>query len=223
MRILRVLATLPALVTFSLSLAACGDEPEGPIDTCTGDECQPQPCTGDEYLDPTTGVCTALTICAPGEVAETAPTATSDRTCEPCRAGDECLGGDSPKRRCGWLDHDSDPSTPCTSIQGLFSGPSADHICIVMDSGSVRCWGANGSHQTEVPDTLPAATTVATGYEHTCALDTDGSVHCWGKGTSGQIDVPADLPTVTDIQAGYAHTCALDAQGQVHCWGRQPR
>ena len=149
---------------------------------------EPEECSATEFFDESAGECTPWTECAPGEAEETPPTATSDRICTACRAGDECLGGDSPRRRCGWLDHDSDPSTPCSRIEQVALG--GNHSCVRMESGTVRCWGSNSSGQSSVPADLPAAASVSSGGSHTCALDESGGVHCWGSNSNGQSNVP---------------------------------
>ena len=82
------------------------------------------------------------------------------------------------------------------------------HNCVILDGGSVKCWGANTSGQlglgdtanrgvnaAEMGDNLPAvdlgtgrtATAITAGIEHTCALLDNGSVKCWGLNTSGQL------------------------------------
>jgi len=138
----------------------------------------------------------------------------------------------------------------------------AYHTCVLLDDGSVKCWGYNGAGQLglgdldwrgdgpgEMGDALPTvnlgtgktAAAIAAGASHTCVLLNDGSVKCWGYNDYGQLglgnqnergDGPGEmgdaLPTVnlgtgktaTAIAAGYAHTCALLNDGSVKCWGR---
>jgi len=82
------------------------------------------------------------------------------------------------------------------------------HICVLLASGAVKCWGQNnfgelglgdsvnrGGSTGEMGDALPAvdlglgqtAIAVATGYGHTCALLASGAVKCWGKNDVGQL------------------------------------
>ena len=82
------------------------------------------------------------------------------------------------------------------------------HTCALLDNGTVKCWGANGSGQLglgdtaargdsagEMGDSLPAvslgtgrsAVAIAAGDQHTCALLDDGAVKCWGANASGQL------------------------------------
>ena len=82
------------------------------------------------------------------------------------------------------------------------------HSCAVLDDGTAKCWGANGSGNLgqgdtttrgdgagEMGDGLDAidlgtgrtATTVGAGLEHTCAVLDDGSAKCWGQNAFGQL------------------------------------
>jgi alpha-tubulin suppressor-like RCC1 family protein len=85
-----------------------------------------------------------------------------------------------------------------------------DTMCVVLDNGSLRCWG-NNIHYTaglatnrsplgvdETPDRLPtvdvgsgrAVEQVDGGIRHTCALLDDGDVRCWGRNSAGAVGVP---------------------------------
>jgi len=81
-----------------------------------------------------------------------------------------------------------------------------EHTCAVLDDGTVKCWGRNGSGQlgygntdtvgdspTTTPDMVaavglpPTARAISAGRLHTCALLGDGSLRCWGEGASGRL------------------------------------
>lgn len=79
-----------------------------------------------------------------------------------------------------------------------------NHTCALLESGSVRCWGAGGYGQLgygnrdnvgdsdDSPidqDVLIGGTVkqLAAGARHTCALLTAGGVRCWGDGSRGQL------------------------------------
>lgn len=82
------------------------------------------------------------------------------------------------------------------------------HTCAVLDNGSLKCWGINGSGQLglgdnadrgdesgEMGDALPAvdlgtgrtAVSVSAGTNHTCAVLDNGQVKCWGTSAQGQL------------------------------------
>jgi len=84
----------------------------------------------------------------------------------------------------------------------------ANHTCVVLDDGSVRCWGDGGAGQLgygdtenlgddsgETPGSLGpvdlgsgrTALAISAGSLHTCALLDDGNVRCWGAGFGGQL------------------------------------
>ena len=86
------------------------------------------------------------------------------------------------------------------------------HSCALLDSGAVKCWGANDAGQLgqgdtefrgdgagEMGDNLApvglgvgrTATAITAGGVHTCALLDDGSVKCWGDGAFGQLGTGA--------------------------------
>lgn len=80
-------------------------------------------------------------------------------------------------------------------VEQLFTGGS--HNCALLASGSVRCWGANGSGQ------------LGYGYRDTVG---DDEVPF----SAGDVDVGGE---VEQLALGSGHTCALLATGKVRCWG----
>jgi alpha-tubulin suppressor-like RCC1 family protein len=78
------------------------------------------------------------------------------------------------------------------------------YTCALLDTGNVRCWGANNSGQLGYGNTedigddeTPAsagdvnlgktAIQIAVGEQHTCAVLEDGAVRCWGQGFFGRL------------------------------------
>jgi alpha-tubulin suppressor-like RCC1 family protein len=120
------------------------------------------------------------------------------------------------------------------------------HICALLDSGGVRCWGADAANGSlgDRPLTRPSepggeitvgarVKQITVGEFHSCALLLDGRVRCWGTGHDGAlgyghgeiVETPARSGDVTlgapavQIDAGDLHTCAVLTGGRVRCWG----
>jgi alpha-tubulin suppressor-like RCC1 family protein len=136
-------------------------------------------------------------------------------------------------------------------VVGLTSGVRSvsagfNHTCALMNSGGVKCWGANvagelGDGTTGVPRLVPVdvvgltnASNVAAGNSFTCAVtpgsDSPRSVRCWGLNDRGQLGngtfVNSSTPieqrspdTVNYVTAGDAHACSGDVSATVKCWG----
>ncbi|MEW6092980.1 MAG: hypothetical protein AB1531_03340 [Chloroflexota bacterium] len=131
------------------------------------------------------------------------------------------------------------------NVTGLTSGVVAigagfEHVCAVLESGSVKCWGGNetgqlgdgttNSHLTPVTVTgINDAVAVTSGHDFTCALTRSGGVKCWGSsyavGTGGGEDslVPVTISglgsDVESVSAGSGHVCAVTTSGGLKCWG----
>jgi alpha-tubulin suppressor-like RCC1 family protein len=78
------------------------------------------------------------------------------------------------------------------------------HTCVLLDTGAVRCWGANDTGQLGYGNTRPigdnevpasagdvdvggTVVQLSAGVQHTCALLDTGAVRCWGSGGAGQL------------------------------------
>lgn len=141
----------------------------------------------------------------------------------------------------------AESKTP-VAVAGLASGvieirANAYHTCALLNSGAVRCWGANYSGQlgdgstsdrTKPVDVVgldSGVAMLALGGAHSCAVMSSGAVKCWGNNGSGQLGdsttthrtTPVDVVTlnrnVARVTAGSSHTCALLTSGVVKCWG----
>jgi len=123
-------------------------------------------------------------------------------------------------------------------------GAGYEHSCVLQSTGTVSCWGDNGTGQlgngtttdssTAVPVAgITGATTLSVGAYHTCAQLGMGEVRCWGgngggrlgDGTTMRRTTPVSamgLTGVTQLSAGRSHTCALTPTATL-CWGDNDR
>jgi alpha-tubulin suppressor-like RCC1 family protein len=96
--------------------------------------------------------------------------------------------------------------------RGQSTGGGA-HVCAVLASRQVTCWGENGHGQLGTGDIVPSMwpslalafgedfipERLVLGDDHSCATSADGAVTCWGSNQHGQLGVDGgDLlsPTV---------------------------
>jgi cysteine-rich repeat protein len=145
-----------------------------------------------------------------------------------------------------------------TQLLGVVTGNM--HTCVLVQDGSVRCWGDNTYGQLGVPFLDPIgdepgempppvinlggpAVQITSAANHICALMQSGAVRCWGRNSSGQLGIGSiSLPNnnigdsfgemppdntnvggaVAKLVTGLQHTCALMVDGNVRCWGDSP-
>tara|TARA_Y100000768_G_C23991035_1_gene693061 strand:+ start:610 stop:1929 length:1320 start_codon:yes stop_codon:yes gene_type:complete len=116
-----------------------------------------------------------------------------------------------------------------------------EHVCAVLTTGGVRCWGNNQYGQLGIGDKSgdnyligdnehptvdvnlggESATQVAAGAHHSCALLTSGDVRCWGRNVHGNLGINStetigdnEDPTV-NVTLGGATVTQISA-GQYH-------
>lgn len=117
-----------------------------------------------------------------------------------------------------------------------------DDTCAILNTGAIKCWGANDSGQLgngmiglrSTPVAVKGisnAVAVSSEGAYTCALLNDGKVSCWGRNSGGQLGIspkveirptPALVPGVNHavaVTGGVNHACAIISGGIVSCWG----
>src|SRR5262249_32729133 len=113
-------------------------------------------------------------------------------------------------------------------VVGLAAG--LFHTCALLNSGSVKCWGANDEGQlgsntgeSHVPVdvvVLPpgfSAVAIAAWEATTCAVSSSGSLKCWGTNYWGQ--ALSQTSNVSAVAPGGEHTCFLTTTGGARCAG----
>jgi alpha-tubulin suppressor-like RCC1 family protein len=171
-------------------------------------------------------------------------------TCALTQSGAVKCWGFNPR---GQLGHGTNnPSNTPVDVFGLSSGIKAIaagdyHVCVLTDSGAVKCWGDNGrgqlgdgtNNQSNAPVDVfglsSGATAISAGTWYTCALTGSGAVKCWGYNGNGQLgdgtftnsNTPVDVSGLSSgvkaITTGFFHTCAVTRDGAVKCWGNNGR
>ena len=166
-------------------------------------------------------------------------------TMEPTDAPDDSSGRDA-----GIFDGQPLPvvceSSPCATALVTTLGRSVEDkgegFCVLLDDGTVACWGANGAGQLGrgegegealVDSSTPARVaglSNITSLDHTCAVDKSGGVWCWGTGpfswaadggvASATYTTPVKLalPPVTKVARSFETACAV-VGADVQCWG----
>jgi len=118
----------------------------------------------------------------------------------------------------------------------------SNYTCALMNSGGVKCWGANGAGNLGTGDTdnslepvdvfglTSGGEVIFAGIGTTCAVSS-GGLKCWGRNEYGQLGdgttqerhTPCDVPDLTsDVfggAAGEGQTCAITTSGGLKCWG----
>lgn len=123
---------------------------------------------------------------------------------------------------------------------------ASGNVCVVLDGGTVSCWGDNtyrqlgssafdGEYSTSPVEVegLSGVVNVTVGSGFSCALLDGGTVSCWGNNDGYMIgqdpeEVPfsatpmvvPDLTDVVELATGVYHTCARRSDDSVVCWGR---
>jgi alpha-tubulin suppressor-like RCC1 family protein len=145
-----------------------------------------------------------------------------------------------------------------TDVDGLMAGSVAglpvqatrpqaagEHTCVLLNDGTVACFGLNGESQLgsadagdnsvlpiRIPGVAGVTELVSHGY-HACALQgTTGTVMCWGNNESGKLGVGDDArhgaPVQVHLPAGHkalhigggdVATCAAMDDQTLYCWG----
>jgi hypothetical protein len=134
-----------------------------------------------------------------------------------------------------------------TGQKGVSIVAAKEHTCVLLDSGSVMCWGGDGQGQlgngatTTANQDEPVLVDLPTGrtaveisgfWDHTCAILDDGSLMCWGLGGTGRLGngddanvfspVYVNLPygrTAVAVSPGNLQSCAILDDGSLMCWG----
>ncbi|MFM8529701.1 MAG: RCC1 domain-containing protein, partial [Ilumatobacteraceae bacterium] len=226
----------------------------GPFHSCAVTNLGTPVCWGHNAFGQFGDGTTSSTYSGPVEANTTKPvvaiSAGGQQTCAILVDGSlQCWGSNA----CGQLgvgDY-SDRSTP-TNVS-LGAGLSAVavsvgqwHTCVLLDNGTVKCWGLNiygqlgdgGTTSSNVPGSalsLGVGSTprsISSGLSHSCVLFSNGTLRCWGSNNQGQLgqgDTQARLSptsldfgvgtTVEAVGLGDLTTCAALASGSVKCLG----
>ncbi|MDX6276637.1 MAG: hypothetical protein QOJ72_765 [Nocardioidaceae bacterium] len=134
------------------------------------------------------------------------------------------------------------PTKAGTSTSWTSVTVGSDSSCARHNSGSIYCWGYNGTGQlgdgtttthytpTKV-GTSTSWTAVRAGSQHTCAQHSGGTLYCWGDNQYGALGDGTGLNHLTPTKVGASidwaalavgryGTCAISTGGYAYCWGK---
>lgn len=172
-------------------------------------------------------------------------TAGNAHTCALIQGGSvQCWGSNSDGQLGDGSFLDSTKPVTVSGLSGSVAAISAGslHTCVLLQGGSVQCWGTNFFRQLDSATLKNSSTPVnitlagpvvalSSGGSHTCVLRQSGAVQCWGYNNYGQLgngvtafsSAPVTVSglsgTVTGLVAGLDHTCVLLSSGGLQCWG----
>ncbi len=124
----------------------------------------------------------------------------------PAPGGTQLLPGDAPL---------ADQASTSTV---LAVGAGSGHTCVVLNDGTVACWGDNWGGEASPP--AGTFTTVDPGADHTCAIRADRTLACWGWDGDGRATPPGG--TFAALSTGGNYACGLRTDGTLACWGANP-
>jgi alpha-tubulin suppressor-like RCC1 family protein len=160
----------------------------------------------------------------------------------------QCWGDSSAFQLGRYLSSFPDSSAVPVAVSGITNAvgiaAGGDDSCVVLNDGTVQCWGdnsysqlGNGSDSTlsghVTVSGIINAISVSTGPSHTCAVLSGGLVQCWGANSVGELgdgsqytstSVPVTVEGITNALAVAAsdasHTCVVVlSSGTIQCWG----
>ncbi|MFO0591245.1 MAG: hypothetical protein U0441_27105 [Polyangiaceae bacterium] len=166
--------------------------------------------------------------------------------CAPCALTKMCsVATDCESRICRPDAGSADPTRKCQGVTKIVAGNA--HVCALLTSTELFCWGSNthgqlgtgDTNDAPIPTRVPLANVkeVAAGGPpedgekgHTCAIDGAGNLSCWGLNASGELGtgdfqettLPPVAPALTGakkVAAGAAFTCAIGSDDLAVCWG----
>lgn len=100
------------------------------------------------------------------------------------------------------------------TIAQVSAHPNGQHLCALLNTGAVKCWGRNDYGQLGYGDTIPrgdklslmddnlaavdlgtgrSAIQISVGVDFSCALLDNASVKCWGRNTYGQLGIGSSV------------------------------
>ena len=135
----------------------------------------------------------------------------------------------------------SSPRVVADLGQAVQLGLGFRHVCAILGSGQVVCWGRNDFSQlgrpslgasdaqafTALLDGINDAVGIASGDSYSCALRATGAAVCWGSLFTSDLSnttnlAPAEVPGLADVvqvSVGSSSACALRRDNRVACWG----
>lgn len=135
--------------------------------------------------------------------------------CNPPRQNFQCDISEKAKKSKALI-----PENPLTGLRTLDA--SEFHTCVVLEDGSVECWGCESPDDYGQCDSQDSdAIALSTGLKHSCLLTKEHNFICWGSNAHNAIEYPKNNKEIKDLDSAFGYNAAIEKDGDLLIWGNK--